>query len=63
MFRKKKVQVRILDVPRKLVIDSTFIAVPLADGRELILHGNFENIPDAEAYRLAQNAVDKFAVA
>lgn len=61
MFRKKKVHVRILDVPRKLTIDPSFIAVPLSDGRELILHGDFEHIRDEEAYRLAQNAVDRIA--
>lgn len=59
MFRKKKVLVRILDTPLKMIIEPTFILTPLPDGRVMILHGNFENIPDAEAFRIVKDTTDK----
>lgn len=59
MFGKKKVRVRILDVPLKMIIEPTFILAPLPDGKVLILHGDFENIRDEEAFRIVSNASDK----
>lgn len=61
MFRKKKVLVRILDSPMKMIIEPKFILVPLPDGKVLILHGHFEHIRDADAFDLAYKAVTKIA--
>ncbi len=61
--RKKKVLVRILDSPRSMIIDPKFIAVPLPNGKILILQGDFENVSDQEAFRLAANAADQAKVA
>lgn len=62
MFLKKKpVHARIIDVPNKMYIEPTFIAVPLPNGKVLILHGNFEQIRDEDANLLVQNTLHKIA--
>lgn len=62
MFRlRKPVHVRIIDVPSSMYIEPTFIAVPLPNGKVLVLHGNFESISDDDADLLVQNRLDKMA--
>lgn len=41
----KKTHVRIIDTD-KMIIEKSFVAVPLPDGKMLIQHGNFEDVPD-----------------